>query len=388
MDVTAILFVPLIAGTWVFGLALLSYISHIFLTIVEETGNGVDQHVAFEYRSFKSYIHDGFNWTEDVYTDWFLKLIYLAYIVGIWFAPSVMIGRAVSDDPAVRTLVSTGLFWLSFPLGVASSLASASRWTPFWPPLLRLMFHRPLGTLGFYLLSAPLVAVMGTTLSLMFGGKSTVAFMWVLALSPVATGAFFLYCRLLGRFAFVLNCVRGELYQEPEPEPEPKPKKRKRKAESNPLTQWASPTAAHDQHPVNAQPEDLPPIHTPDEGDVTGYNVDFSGAPAKQEEPAPRRTVHRFDGEEDASPFAVNAADDRPEPTADRARLREKIAQPNEREIALYTRHRPVERTLPYGLDVVTRMLNTKTVAVGMMMAMGLAVLATLQHALDALRPG
>ncbi|WP_029630084.1 hypothetical protein [Zavarzinella formosa] len=389
MDATPILFVPLIAATWMFGLALFSYISHIFLTIVEDTGNGSDQPVMREYRTFKSYVNDGFGWSEDVYTDWLWKFFYLAYIAGIWFAPSVMIGRAVSDDPWWRVAVAAILFWLSFPFGVTSSLASSSRWNPFWLPLVRLMVHRPVATFAFYLFTLPLVALMGTTFNLLFVNASKLAFMWVLLLSPVTTVAFFLYARLLGRYAFVLNCARSELYKEPEPEPERKPRKRKPKPAPEPdrMTQWSNPTEEHDQHPVNAQPADLPPIVTPDDEALTGYNVDFSGAPVVEEAPKPRGKVHTFDGEEDASPIPLNAEDDRNEPTVPRSALRRMLEAPPEREIALYMKHRQSEPDNPYGVDLVVRMLNSQTIAVGIVMTIGLAIFACLHRALEGLRP-
>ena len=387
MDPTPILFVPILAGTWMFGLALFSFASHLFLTIVEETGNGVDRPVSLEYRSFKSLVNDGFNWSEDPFTDWLLKLAYIVYMGSAWFAASVLLGRAFAEDPLWRTAIGAGAFWIGFPFGMVSSLAAGSRWNPFWPPLFRLMFLRPVTTIGFYLFSLPLVAMLGITFNLLFLDTPRHGFQRAVLMSPVTTISLFLYARLLGRYAFVLNCARGEAHREPEPRRQPRPRKPKTAPKPDPLTQWSNPTEEHDQHPSIAQPEDLPPIMTPDEGEVTGYNIDHAGAPARQPEPAPRRKVHRFDGEEDDSPFAVNAEDDRAVPTAARTAVRQTIANPDEREIALYLRKQPTEPKYAYGPDLVSRLLNVRIFVAGVVMTFGIGVLAGLMRVLDALRP-
>lgn len=391
MDTTPILFVPILAGTWMFGLALFSFISHLFLTIVEETGNGVDRPVSLEYRSFKSFANDGFNWTEDPFGDWLFKFAYIAIVGGVWFGPSVLLGRYFSEDPLGRTVISSALFWLGFPFGICSSLASSSRWIPLWPPLLRLMFFRPIPTLLFYLFSLPMMAIWGFTFYQLFVNTPSLGYRWAIAISPLATLSMFMYARLLGRFAYVMNCARGALYREPDPEPEPerKPHKRKPKEASkvDPMTQWSNPTAEHDQHPVNAQPEDLPPIVTPDEGAVTGYNIDHLSPVARPEPPKPRRVVHRFEGEEDDSPFAVKPEDNVPVPTPARSALRTLLEEPSEREIALYTRRRPVEPTFAYGPDLISQMLNARTFSAALMMSFGIAIMAVLVRLLAFLRP-
>ena len=159
------------------------------------------------------------------------------------------------------------------------------------------------------LFSLPLVAMLGITFNLLFLDTPRHGFQRAVLMSPVTTISLFLYARLLGRYAFVLNCARGEAHREPEPRRQPRPRKPKTAPKPDPLTQWSNPTEEHDQHPSNAQPEDLPPIMTPDEGEVTGYNIDHAGAPARQPEPAPRRKVHRFDGEEDKRTYYFKEAD-------------------------------------------------------------------------------
>lgn len=388
---TAFIFVPLLAITSIFGLALASYMSHIFLTIVEETGNGIDQPLTMKRRSFQSYMNDGFRWTEDGFADWLIKLFYLGYLALVWFGPSVLFARMVAPTPLMSTVITLISFWLFFPLGVTSSLTANSRWAIFNPPVFNLMAHRPGKTVLFYLLSFPCMLVFGFSLWLLLIDVQRLRLMLGVVICPVATISFFMYCRLLGRYSYTLNCVRGQLYQEPEPEAE-RPKKRRPKkattAEPDPTTQWSNPTVEHDQHPINAQPEDLPPIMTPDEGEVTGYNIDFSGRPAKQAEVSPKKTIiHQFDGEEDASPIPVNSADEANVPTAARVAQRKIIIDPPEREIALYVRKRPQEMGNPYGIDVLTQLMNANTIAVGFMMTGGLAVQMFLVRLLEELRP-
>ena len=54
----AIIFVPLLAATWVIGFIILGLTAHYFLSIVESSATATAENVAFERRSFRSFIRD------------------------------------------------------------------------------------------------------------------------------------------------------------------------------------------------------------------------------------------------------------------------------------------------------------------------------------------
>ena len=382
---TAILFVPLLALTWMIGTAIASQAAHFFLTIIESSATPTAHGMNWRGPSFKAWMRDGINWPDETYADHFAKGAYLAYLIALWAGPAILIGRLVAGNSVEATVIAGTAFWLFFPIGLLSSLASASRWTPFWPGLIVAFAKRPVKTLAFYVLSAPILAVLVVTLDLVLIHTSKATVAWAAALSPVAAVSFFIYARLLGRLGLVVSFTRPP---DPEDEADAKPRRWKKRKNTpharDPQTRGFRPTEdILDDPAIDAQPPEMRGIITPNDGEVTGYAVDYSGKAPAIEEPKPPLIVHKFDDEDDEPIVAAPP----PEISDERRQVAERIANAPEHEIALYLPSRVTEPTNPYGADAVTFLFDLKTLGPWLTLTAGLIVMALLQRALDMLRP-
>jgi hypothetical protein len=373
---TAFLFVPLLAMTWILGLAVVSHAGQYFLSIVESSSTGTAQNVAIRGRSFREWVKDGIDWPDEPFADYMLKGFFLFYLAILWAGPAILIARFATDEPLPRLAITAGLFWLGFPIGVLSSLASGSRWNPFWPGLFLGLARRPLQTLGFYLMSAPVLAVIFLMfdLTLVRGSQSPAA--WVIVLCPVGVVAFFIYARLIGRLGLALS------YSLPEVE-ESRPRRKKKRKPRRPVH-------AHDEKhrwgiPTQEFIEDVPKLVNPyEEGEVTGYAVDLEGKMPLEEPPKPAPIIQKFDDEDD-TPIGMEPVADLSQ--TDRPAIAARLANPPEHEVALYLTSRPTEPANPYGTETVTFLFDIKTVEPWLRLSAGLVLLAFCQRALDALRP-
>jgi hypothetical protein len=379
---SAFLFVPLLALTWIIGSAVASQAASFFLAILEATATPVARDVSWRGPSFRDWMRDGIEWPDGPFADFFARGAYLAYLVALWGAPAVLVGRLAAGDSAWASVLTGAVFWLLFPVGLLSSASSRSRWTPFRPGLIVAVLRRPAQTLGFYLLSAPVLAVLVLTLDLVLVHTSKAAVTWALALAPVAALMLFVYACLLGRFGLVLTFAFPE-----EPADDARPRKHKRRRpvnEYDPRTRmFGTKEEIPDDPPPQAQPPEMPGLQTPFDGEVTGYAVDYAGTIPLIEEPKPARIIHKFDDEDD-EPIRVAPP---PEVPAERQRVADKLAASTEREIALHTSSRAEEPANPYGAETVTFLFNPKTVVPWVTLTAGLMLLALMQRALDLLRP-
>ncbi|HVK13856.1 MAG TPA: hypothetical protein VM597_34255 [Gemmataceae bacterium] len=374
---SAFVFVPLLVLTWILGLAVVAHAGQYFLSIVESSSTGMAQNVAVRGRSFREWVKDGIDWPDEPFADYLLKGFFLSYLAVLWAGPAVVVGRLATDEPGPRLAIAAGLFWLGFPIGVLSSLASGSRWNPFWPGLFVGLARRPLQTLGFYLTSAPLLAVLFVLFDLVLLRPSQIALAWVVALAPVGVLALFVYARLVGRLGLSLS------YSLPDAEePEPRPAKRKRKPRR--------PAKAYDEKhrwgiPTEEFVEETPKLVNPyDDEEVTAYGVAPAGVPAPEEPPKPAPVVHTFEDEDD-TPLVMEPAADLSQ--TDRAAVAAELANPPEHEVALYLTSRPTEPANPYGAGSLTFLFDMKTVQAWLTLTAGVVLLALGQRALDALRP-
>ncbi len=368
----AYFFVPLLALTWAFGFVVTSVAGHYFLSIVESSATGLAQNVPWKGRPFRAWRRDDIDWPDEPFTDWILKGFFLGYLVLLWAAPAMLIGRYAMGDSQWTTVVTGAVFWLGFPIGVLSSLSSDSRWNPFWPPLFIGFLKRPLKVLGFYLMSAPLLAVIWLLFDMLLLHTSKATVKWAMALAPVAVLCFFIYGRLLGRLGFVLTFVLPASLQD-EKRPTVKRKKRRPSQAFDAKHRWGIPTEEVEHEAPN-------PIVT-SEGEVTGYEVDYVGRPI-EEVAKPAAIIHKFDDEDDR-PITVEPLDERPNP--ERTAMAAKLAEPPQHILDLYLRHRPTEPTNPYGSATVTFLFDPKTIDPWAKLTLGLLGLALLQRALDAL---
>src|SRR5918993_3425021 len=127
---TAPIFVPLLVATWLIGAAVASQAASFFLAILEATATPTARDFSWRGPSFKSWMRDGIEWPDGFVADYFAKGAYMAYLVFLWGGPAVLVGRLAAGDSAWATAIAGVLFWLLFPIGLLSSQASPSRWTP------------------------------------------------------------------------------------------------------------------------------------------------------------------------------------------------------------------------------------------------------------------
>ena len=379
---TAFIFVPLLVAAWMIGFVVTAHASHYFLTIVESSATATAKNMSWRGHTFREWIRDGVAWPDDLFVDYFAKTFYLAYMIGIWAGPAVLLGRLIAPESVWSLVIAGVAFWILFPIGLLSSLASQSRWTPFWSGILVAFAKRPGKTLAFYALSAPVLAVLFLTFDLILLQSSKVTAIWAGVLSPIAVILFFVYARLLGRLGMIVSFTRPEVQ---------KPAKKKSKRPRRPVHAYDPNTRCFgpkeeipDDPPPRAQPEDLPGIETPYDGIVTGYGVDYDGTkPLIEERKAERPIIP--DDDEDLTPISVAPPPD--VRGTDRERVAAELAEPPEREIELYLRERPKEPANPYGVEAVTFLFDPKTIDPWCRLTLGLIIMAILQRALDALRP-
>jgi hypothetical protein len=378
---TAFFFVPLLAAAWILGFLVAAHASHYFLTIVESSATATARNLPWEGRKFKEWIRDGVNWPDDLFTDYFAKTFFLGYLITLWAGPAVLIGRLAYGSSPWATVVAGAAFWLFIPIGLLSALTSESRWTPLSSQVFVAFARRPGKTFAFYLLSAPVLAVLFLTFDLILLHTSKVTVAWAIALSPVAVLLFFVYARLLGRLGLVLTFAQPE-----EAEAKPARRKKKRRAPAyDEKTRWVGPKESNpDDPPVRAQPDEMPGIETPFDGPVTGYGVDYEGKLPPPEEPKPAPFVVKFDDEDD-TPITVAPPPEIDQ--TDRTKIAAALAIPPKHEVELYLRDRPTEPANPYGSEAVTFLFDVKTIDPWLRLTVGLILLALFQRALDLLRP-
>ncbi len=171
----------------ILGLAVFSYAAHSFLTVVVDTAAGCDQVV----------------WPAEPFTDWLWKLWYLGWITVVWLAPVGLLLTFFKFKALQTVLLVFLFFWLAFPIGLLSSLSATTRWVIFRPVMVWYM-----------LLHFPATAVFYVSTELLLAGLAAVLYFaprfmgWMLLTTVVAVAVaavLFLYGRLLGRLAWVMN---------------------------------------------------------------------------------------------------------------------------------------------------------------------------------------
>jgi hypothetical protein len=352
---TAFVYIPLLALTWALGFALAIFAAHYFLVVIDSTAAGSDTIV----------------WPEEPLVDYFWKVFCLAWLGGAWMGPVIILGRLITPDPWQRLGIAGGSFWLLFPIGMLSSLSARSPWVPFFPALISRIGQR-LGTaLGFYLLSLPIsFAFVASCYTIMMRPETSIGLGALLA--PVAAAAYLIYARALGRLGLVLTFTKGG-------ENEPargKRKRQKKKAETIKIGE-------HGEQPAFKQPSEMPPMQTPFEGLVSGYNVQLNDRPADWE--APHAGTKRLD-EEELTPIPLESEiplPDTAEPESPNPLLKEAAT-----EMALIDRSRRlVEPKVVWDAGLVTFLCERRTSKAWLLLSTGLAVFGILIFFLRELRP-
>src|SRR5262245_43402299 len=262
---SAFLFIPLLALTWAFGFALISVAAHYFLVVFEGSAAGNEEVVL----------------PEEPFTDWFWKGFYLAFIGIIWGAPGFFFAWAVGGTAPVQTALLIGWFWLLFPIGILSSTSASSRWVPLWFGLFGRMSQRLNKVGAFYVISMPVVTLLGTSFYFLAVRKDTdIPLVFILA--PIVAASFLVYARLLGRIGLVLTFTK-----------ETKPASKAVAEKKRPRPQRATmPVPLMEELPAGPkQPSEMPGLMTPMDGEITGYKVpldDKAPTPDPPKTPRPR----------------------------------------------------------------------------------------------------
>jgi hypothetical protein len=263
-------FVPLLAATMVIGTYVFAYASHCFITVVEQTSAGNDEVV----------------WPDEPFYDWLWKAVYMLWLTALWLGPIALALRAVAaahagTGAATQVLVgSATAVWLGFPITLLSSMGGTSRWVLFSPRVVARLLGQRLGSLLlFYLHSGPVLAACAALLYLTFltpGGA------WFVLLTGVGLAAALLvYARQLGRLAHLVEHTRGPAARPPQPAPRRRPRVR--------ATATYDPWSGSAEQNRPRQPSELPPVMSPLEGPIVGYDVRYDDRPAPEQQPPPRR---------------------------------------------------------------------------------------------------
>jgi hypothetical protein len=285
----AILFVMLFAASIMVGVCVLAYAARCVLVVVQETASGQDDIV----------------WPNEPYVDWLGHAVQFIELLGIWLAPSALAARLLRDvwlpdDGALRVLLLAGPgLWLFFPIGLLSSLSAVSRWVPFrWTICLRFLRVAP-AALVFYFLTAILLSIaIVPWYYALFGGQGFL----LLVAAPVAGFVLFVYARLLGRLAYIIQrlpSTERTISQAKTEEHLPPRKKKKRKPRSDVQDPWAVPEAEERAHktkkrfPWAEQAPEKPGLHIPSAEDIEGYGI-AANKPNAPEPPAEKPPRSRF----------------------------------------------------------------------------------------------
>jgi hypothetical protein len=364
MNLEAIIFVPALVGCVVFGFVFALFAAHHYLTVLQGTAAGA-RHVTY---------------LSEPILDNFWKVFYLAWLIGLWLGPAWLLGRAWAGPDGPRWLklaVPLGVFWVCYPVSQLSSLGGPTIWLPLVPGVLDRLARKPLVVLGFLALSGLVLALFGLAFYWTFLADGIERLM---AGSILLVLAALLYARLLGRLAFVLAFTRSVFDREPK-----KKRPRPEREEGEPRTR-DDPAASDGEEagPRFVQPSDLPPLASPDEGPLTGYDVRFEDDPPpkprrrvvaevveSEAEPGPRPRRPVRDGDDEDVPYGVG----RPEATAGEW-VPAEVVRPSAAELRLLSRDdAPKPPTAAWSAEVPAFLAQPETLAVvGMLSGMCFAV--------------
>lgn len=319
-NLDAVIFVPALAGSIIFGFCFALYLAHNYLCVLQGTGAGA-RHVP---------------WASEPILDHFWKVFYLAWLVGLWLGPAWLLGRAYAGAAApmwLKFAIPLGVFWLLYPVSQLSSLSASSVWVPLTPGVFDRLARKPLVVAGFYALSGLVVAWFGWAFYLVFRADGIER---LVVGCPLFVLAVLMYARLLGRLAFALTYTRSMF--------DGKPKRKKpRPTDDEVRTSAGAGESVEDDGVGFVQPSELPALDSPDEGPLTGYDVRFADEPAPRarkrvvaeavgegDEPRPRRG--RDEDDEDTA-YGVGRPEVEPE-----ERIPESVVKPSEAEMRLLSK--------------------------------------------------
>lgn len=291
---TAFIFVPLLAGTCIVGALVWLYAARVFTVIVENTAAGNVQIV----------------WDDESFLDWATQGVVLAWHVAVWAVPVVLITASVTpglDETwrgAVILVVAALGVWVMPPVGVLSSMAAESRWSVLSLHVLGKLWQHAGDWLAYQLWTAPAMALALGAIGWAWRRPGMASFVGA---GIVLTFAWVTTARLLGNLGYRLLGRVGRR----RPKNKPLPTARQVTA-SRSLPEPTEPdTPIFSPRRPMVQPSELPPIESPYDGPITGYDVRFEDdLPAPAETPAERSSLPRTrSAEDDALPLAHEKVD-------------------------------------------------------------------------------
>lgn len=361
---SAFLFVPLLAATMVIGTFVFAYASHCFLTVVEQTSAGNDEVV----------------WPDEPMYDWLWKAPYMLWLTALWLGPIALTLRAVASaragaETASHVVVGAAVaVWLFFPVTMLSSMSASSRWVLLSPRLVSRLVGQRLGSLLlFYVHSGPVLAIGAALLYLTFLKPGTAGL--VLVTAPGLAVALIVYARQLGRLAHLVEHTRGTGGLTP---PARRPRRRPRARATAAYDPWSG--SAEQNRP--RQPSELPPVMSPSEGPLVGYDVNYGDRPVPDPPPPPRRRPPDLDD----VPYELDGS---PHEDPPRGPMPKQWMEPTEYEMRLASgSSAPPPPKSPWAVGVYNFPLYQRTLVPLAALAGGLAVLGVLVQLLVDLKPG
>jgi hypothetical protein len=342
----AIIFVPALAGCAVLGFVFALFAANHYLAVLQTTAAGARR----------------VTWGDEPILDGFWKVFYLAWLAGLWAGPAVLASRIAGASGLAAYAVPLLVVWACYPVSQLSSLSGPTIWLPLHPGVFDRLLQKPGVTLGFFALSLGPVAGLGLGFYAVARAEGTA---WLVFGCVVAVLSLYLYGRLLGRLAFVLMFTRSRLAR----------KKKKRDRDDRPPVQTPPPADPAEEEQWFRQPSELPPIETPDEGPLAGYDVRFADDPPKPprvraELAGPRRRKREPDPDDDDIPYEVNA----PVGEVVEERVPESVVTPRADELRLIDRaDAPKRPKVAWSAEVLAFLAQPETlVSAGMLTVLAL----------------
>ncbi|MFO0797890.1 MAG: hypothetical protein U0804_10450 [Gemmataceae bacterium] len=299
----AIIFVPALAASAVMGFVFALFAANHYLTVMQSTAAGA-RHVT---------------WGDEGVFDGFWKPFYLLWLAGLWAGPAMFVARA-GGGGWLTTAAPLLVVWLCYPVSQLSSLSATSVWLPLHPGVFDRLAQKPRVVLGFLALSLVPIAGVGFAANAVLGLDGLPSLLFGCGLLVMSL---YLYARLLGRLAFVLRYTKSRLAPKKKPEP---------RDELPPV----QPPPPEEEAEGFRQPSELPPITTPDDGPLSGYNVAFADEPKPAKPRVRAEAAHpRERDPDDDGTYGVNEPDGAALPEE---RLPASVVKPRDDEMKLLDR--------------------------------------------------
>src|SRR5438093_6802533 len=150
MDIGAagglILFFSLFVGFILTALVVLAYAAYSFLVTLTCTAAGNDDVI----------------WPGEPIQDWLFRCWYLGWILAIWAVPATFLIGIFSPPRPLFVLYVAAFLWLTFPIGLLSSLSAESRLAVLRPVIIRQLVRHSGAALAFYASSGLVVLFCGS----------------------------------------------------------------------------------------------------------------------------------------------------------------------------------------------------------------------------------